>query len=468
MSTQRGDFAASGVIAVTGGTVVTPSGTRQADVLVSAGRVLSVTEPGAVGAAGAGGAAEVIEAAGCLVLPGGVDPHSHILGDVTSATRAAAMGGTTTVLTFTNPETGESATDCLVRRAEELSSTAMAVDVGLHAMLYEPDRVSLAELKALGEQGAAGVKLFLAYSELGIMWSPTGLFELMAMAADLGQVVQVHCEQGELIDSLVTAVLELGATGPRLFASTRPPESEAVSVALVLGTAALTGARCYLVHLSSSDAIEQVRLRRRCGGPEFYAEACLHHLLLDDSHYLEEDAERYLVAPPLRPPQHQLALWDAVADGTLDAVGSDHSQDRSRTIGELAPDGNGYTYGLAGIGARLPLLMSSGLERGIPVERLVELASTGPARAFGLYPRKGAIAPGSDGDLVVFEPGARTTLAADTFDDGTGDSVYTGMSLSGQVRDVLLRGRPIVRDGRYLEAETAGEHVRPSPLPRPG
>ena len=194
-----------------------------------------------------------------------------------------------------------------------------------------------------------------------------------------------------------------------------------------------------------------------------HAEVCLHHLLLDARSYQRDDAERYLVCPPLRPPGHQEALWQALADGTLDTVGSDHSQARSRTIGDLDPAGRGYSYGIAGVGARLPLLLSRGLARGLPIQRLAEVAATNPARAFGHYPRKGVLVPGADADVVIWDPAAAPTIDTQTFDDGTGDSLYVGERLSGQVRDVLLGGRPLVSQGRFVGEGAAGSYLRATP-----
>lgn len=447
-----------GTLAVTGGTVVTPAGTVRADVMIGDGKIVALAAAGTAPAW-----AERLDVAGCFVLPGGVDPHCHIMADVAAATRAAAAGGTTTLLSFTNPEPGEGAVECMLRRREELASGHLAVDVGLHAMLYLPDQVVAADLRALRAAGVSGIKVFLAYPELGIMWSARGLFELMAAAAPQRQVVQVHCEEGKLIEGLVAAAIAAGRTGVSLFAATRPPGAEAAAVALVLETAGITGATCYLTHLSCSGSLDQVRLARSHGSAALHAEVCLHHLLLDDRCYQRDDAERYLVCPPLRPPGHQEALWRALTDGTLDTVGSDHCQERSRTSGEFAPDGRGYSYGIAGVGARLPLLLSRGLGRGLPIERLAEVAATNPARAFGHYPRKGVIAPGSDADLLIWDPGAEVTITASTVDDGTGDSIYAGERLSGQVRDVLLGGRMLVRQGRLVESGACGAY-----LSRPG
>jgi dihydropyrimidinase len=390
-----------------------------------------------------------------------VDPHCHITADVAAATRAAALGGTTTVLSFTNPGPGEGAVACLLRRRTELTAARPAVDVGLHAMLYRPDHVVPADLRALRDAGVSGVKVFLAYPELGIMWSTRGLFDLMTEAARQRQIIQVHCEDGQLIEGLVAAAIAAGRTGAGVFAQTRPPQAEAASVALVLSTAAVTGTTCYLVHLSCSQAADQVRLAREGGSPAVYAEVCLHHLLLDDRCYRRADAERFLVAPPLRPAGHLEALWQALADGTLDTVGSDHCQERSRTIGGLAPDGRGYGYGLAGVGARLPLLLARGLARGLPIERLAAVGCANPARAFGHYPRKGVLAPGSDADVLIWDPAAETTIAPGTFDDGTGDSVYLGERLRGRVRDVLLGGRALVRQGRFVADGATGTFLAP-------
>jgi dihydropyrimidinase len=443
-----------GTLVVTGGTVVTPAGTGHADVVIGDGKIATLAEAGAAPVR-----AERLDATGCFVLPGGVDPHCHIMADVAAATRAAALGGTTTVLSFTNPGPGEEAVPCLLRCREELATANLAVDVGLHAMLYRPDQVEAADLRALRNAGVSGVKVFLAYPELGIMWSARGLLELMTAAARQGQVVQVHCEEGQLIEGLAAAAVAAGRTGVAVFAQTRPPGTEAASVALVLETAAITGAACYLVHLSCAEAVDQVRLARRGASPGLHAEVCLHHLLFDDRRYQRGDAERYLVCPPLRPPGHQEALWQGIADGTLDTVGSDHCQKRSRTIGEFAPDGRGYSYGIAGIGARLPLLLSRGLARGLRIERLAEVACANPARVFGHYPRKGAITPGSDADLLIWDPGAGMTITAGTFEDGTDDSVYADERLSGQVRDVLLRGRALVRHGRYVGEGATGAYL---------
>jgi dihydropyrimidinase len=458
----------AGRAAVTGGTVLTPDGPVQADVLISDGVITQIGRAGP-------GDVPVADATGCYVLPGGVDPHTHLMSDVPRATAAAALGGTTTVLSFTNPEPGQGDLDSLLTRRAELASGQASADVGLHAMIYAPDLVSDADLAAARAAGASAIKIFLAYPELGIMCSPSRLLELMTQARRLGMLVQVHCENGPLIETLERHAVQAagqraGRGAARLFADTRPPEVEEEAVASTLAVAALAQAPCYLVHLSSAGAIEQVALARRRSRAPVFAEVCLHHLLLNDRSYAGPEPGRYLVAPPLRAGAHTEALWAAIADGTVDTVGSDHCQTRSAVTGGLAAVAGDCHYGLAGVGARLPLLLSEGLARDIPVTRLTQLAAENPARIFGHYPRKGALAAGSDADIVVYDPAGQTRIDDDAFHDGTGPTVYAGRIQRGRIRAVLLRGAVVAaggrltgaRPGRYLPA---GE---PRPARRPG
>jgi dihydropyrimidinase len=457
------------VSAVTGGTLVTPDGLVRADLMIRDGKVAAIGSAPAPATGSAAPAAGTLDAAGCYVLPGGVDPHTHLMAAPGLAAAAAARGGTTTALSFTSPRAGEGDLDCLLRSREEVSGAGVLIDVGLHAAVYDPDGVTEADLAAVRRAGAAAIKLFLAYPELGIMCSTRRLYELMSMARRIGLVVAVHCENAPLIEALEDEAIAAGPPEPgaRIFADTRPPEVEDEAVARVLATASLAGATCYLVHLSTAGAVQQVRLARTAGHPAVLAEACAHHLLLDDACYARPDAERFLVAPPLRSRSHVEALWAGLADATIDAVGSDHCQARTLTGGRLAAAGHGHAYGLAGIGSRLPLLLSAALARGLPISRVAQLASEHPARAFGHYPRKGALLPGSDADVVIFDPAGRTVLPADGYGDGTGDSVYAGQAVRGRIRAVLLRGRMIVSDGEVVDPEPAGTYLSRAGTPVP-
>jgi dihydropyrimidinase len=459
-ASAAGDLA--NVAAIVGGTVVTPDGIREADVLISGERISGIGRADAH-------AGEQIDATGCYVLPGGVDPHTHLMAQVPLASAAAAAGGTTTALSFTNPDAGQADLDALHDRRAQLDGGGLSpqrpvIDIGLHAMLYDPDHATAADLAAARRAGASAVKVFLAYPELGIMCSPSRLLSLMTEARRHGLLVQVHCENGPMIETLLAGALQAGQRGARVFADTRPSDVEAEAVASALTAASLSGAPCYLVHLSSAAAIDQVRVFRKRLRSPVYAETCLHYLLLDDRDYATAQADRYLVCPPLRSRQDVEELWGAVADGTIDAIGSDHCQTRSAVPAEIT-GGTPAGYGLGGIGARLPLLLSEGLARGVPIERLVQLAAASPARIFGHYPRKGALAPGSDADIVVFDPAGDAVLGEDAFADGTGASVYAGVRQRGTIRTVLLRGHVIASGGKLTGAPPAGRYLPASPPP---
>jgi dihydropyrimidinase len=446
-------------VLVAGGLVVTPEGARTLDVLVEEGRIAGVSAPRAAEAE------RLIDATGCVVVPGGVDPHTHLLADVAAGTRSALHGGTTTTLSFTAPRPGERPAEALARARDELLPEAV-VDVGLHASIWEPERLGLEDLVELRAQGATGVKLFLAYGELGMMASDRRLYETLRDSATLGLPVLVHCENGGAVEALVEEYLAAGRREARYFADTRPAEVEEEAVHRTLALASLAGAPVYLVHLSTAGALGLVRARREAGEP-VTAESCTHHLALDARLYERADAARFLTAPPLRSAAHVEALWDAVRDGTLDTVGSDHAQARYQPEPRSPGDFTGIPYGLPGVEARLPLLLSLGRERGLPLERIVELASAGPSRAFGLYPRKGAITPGADADLVVWDPEAEWTIEPGTLHDGLEDTPYAGMRVRGRVRSVLLRGEPVLEDGgiagapqgRYVRAPATNEPV---------
>ena len=440
------------ISAVVGGTVVTPGGPLRSDLVIREGKIEAIG-PAPAGPDG------TIDATGCYVLPGGVDPHTHLMAAPHLATAAAARGGTTTALSFTSPRAGESDLACLQRSRAELANAGIAIDVGLHAAIYDPDHVTAADLAAARSAGAAAIKIFLAYPELGIMCSDRRLRELMAMASPAGLVVAVHCENAAVIQALEdAAALDRPGSGPRIFADTRPPEAEVEAVERVLAAASLTGATCYLVHLSTAEAVQRVRSARAAAPPAVHAEVCTHHLLLDDRRYGQTDAERYLVCPPLRSERHIEALWAGLADQTISTVGSDHCQTRTLS-GRLAASGHTYAYGLAGIGPRLPLLLSEAVTRGLTMAQVARLAAENPARAFGHYPRKGALLPGSDADAVIFDPAGETVLPADGLGDGTSDSVYAGRALHGRIRAVLLRGTLIVSETEFVGADPAGTYL---------
>ena len=408
---------------IAGGSVVTPDGVRTVDVVVEDGRVVALEPPSSGGE---------IDAGGCYVLPGGVDPHVHPFPDLEAAAAAAAGGGTTTMLAFTTPRPGERPAEAVLRMRARLGADP-EVTVSLHAAIWEPDLLDRSRLEELARIGARGVKLYLAYPELGMLPSDRTLYETLRDASRFGLLVMVHCESSGAIEALVDEAVAAGRKDVRAFADTRPPAVEEEGVARTLAYARLAGAPVYLVHLTTRRSLELVREARRLG-QTVWAEACTHHLLLDDGGYERTGGERFAVVPPLRARGEVEALWAGVADGTLDTVGSDHAQLPYSPRGE-SDDFRSLPYGFRGVGLRFPLVLAEGIRRGLPLERLANLLATGPARIFGVAPAKGAIAVGADADLVVWDPRRMWSVE--------GGPPFGGLSAVGAIRAVLVRGRPV-------------------------
>ncbi len=430
--------------------MVTPKGVRPADVVIDCARIVSAGPP-----AGRDGA--TIDAEGCYVLAGGIDPHTHLLTGISPATRSAAFGGTTTALCFTSPGPGESAADAVIRARAELKGRS-AIDVAFHAVIRDPDRVTTRDLERLTRLRVRAVKLFLAYPEQGLMASDGCLYGVLRESTRLGFTVRVHCENGGVVDALVNEKLAQGKRGPGDFVRSRPPAVEEEAIARTLAIARLAGAPVYITHMSTAGGIELVRAARD-QGQTVHAEVCLHHLLLDARLYDGKRAQQYMVVPPLRLNKDSEALWSAIADGTVDTVGSDHAQSRYQPEPANTGDFRSLPYGLPGIEVRFPLFLSEGLRRKIPITRLAELLATRPAQIFGLFPRKGAIMPGADADLVVWDPRPRSRVRASALHDDVGQTPYEGHPVRGAVRSVFSRGRMLASNGEMVGSASAGRSL---------
>lgn len=437
---------------IRGGTVVSDGASTAGDVLVSEGTIVAV---GRIDSP----AERVLDADGCLVLPGGVDAHTHIFGRVRDDGISALCGGTTTALAFIDAEPGETPA-AAARRLMEEQMPDSAIDVGMHGVIWEPDSYREGDLRELADLGVTSVKLWLAYRELGIMTDDAQAYRVIAEAALEGVVVQAHCENGGMIDALIDELRRQSRLQLRELPAARPIVTESEAVHRFLAIAELASADAYVVHLTCRRALEEIERARHRGQP-VPAEVCAHHLIFDDSVYGGSEAVRYVMAPPLRPEPEPEMLWRALAQGRIDVYASDHSHERlhpDKT--EVGDDLTRIPYGVPGIELRLALGFTFGVRRGrLSPERLVEVACEAPARAFGLFPRKGTVRPGADADLVVWDPALRWVSAPDTRHDGLDYSPYDGLPFEGGARMVIARGELVVQEREFLGRDAPGQFL---------
>jgi dihydropyrimidinase len=452
-------------IVLRGGRIVTASQDYVGDVLIEGERIAAVGSFPEVDA-------EVIDATGRLVLPGGVDPHTHLdaplkgtmtADDFESGTIAAAIGGTTSIIDFPVQQKGEDprvSHEAWASRAEEKA----VVDWGLHQVIVDLPDEYFPALDYLIANGSPSFKMFMAYPGARMVDDAT-IFKAMRRTADNGGFVLMHCENGPVIDLLEREALGAGRTGPEENAVTRPPVTEAEATSRAIALAELARVPVYVVHLSAAQALEAVAAARERGLP-VYAETCPHYLLLTEDVLMEPDfgGAKYVMCPPLRTRSHQERLWMGLRTNDLQVVSTDHTPFRFAGQKELGRDNFAkIPNGVPGIEWRTTLLYHFGVRKGrIDLNRFVDLISTTPAKLFGCYPRKGDIAPGSDADLMVFDPEKDVFLTAASQATRSDYNPYEGWEVRGAVETVLLRGTVIVRDGAFVGRRGVGTFLRRS------
>ncbi|HAH07650.1 MAG TPA: dihydropyrimidinase [Elusimicrobia bacterium] len=456
---------------VKGGTLVSEVGFARSDIAVRAGRVAALgkklDERGA----------RTLDASGCFVVPGGVDAHTHFdlpFGRTTTAddfktgSLAAACGGTTTILDFATQERGRPLKQALEEWRRKAEGRCH-VDYGFHLAVVDLPESRLRELDWAVRAGCPSFKFYMAYPGR-LMLDDGAIARAMLRLQDIGGLASVHAENGGLIDVLVRRALREGRRAPRWHPLTRPPAAEAEAVHRAIVLAEVTGCPLYVVHVSTAEGAGEIR-RARERGLRVYGETCPQYLFLSDREYRRPGFEgaKFVMSPPLRPEGHPRRLWDALRQNWLQVVATDHcsfnyrkGRGASKQLGRK--DFSRIPNGAPGVETRLPLLWDA-VERGdLSPARFVELVSADPARLFGLYPRKGCLAPGSDADLAVLDPRKARLLSAKTHHANVDYSPYEGRRVRAWVRDVLLRGRPLVRSGEPVGGSPGGAFLERKPL----
>ncbi len=449
------------------GIVVTATDTYPADVAIENGQIV------ALGAnLPAQNASAVIEASGKFVLPGGIDVHTHLdmpFGGTTSAddfetgTRAAAFGGTTTLIDFAIQYKGQPLRQAFDTWMSKAANRAVC-DYAFHCIVTDVSGGQLAEMNDLVREGVTSFKLFMAYPGV-FMLDDGSIFKALQTTSKNGGLVCMHAENGSAIDVIVQQALAQGNKAPKYHALTRPTTAEAEATARAIALAEMADAPLYIVHLSCNDALEEVREARDRGLP-VYAETCPQYLYLSIDKFDAPGFEgaKYVFTPPLREKWHQEKLWNGLARDHLQVVSTDHCPFCFKEQKELGRDDfTKIPNGGPGVEHRMSLIFSGGVAGGrFSVNRFVKLISTTPAKLFGLYPRKGTIAVGSDADLVIFDPERKHVISAKTHHMRVDYSMFEGIEVTGMPDVVLSRGRVVVEHDKFLGRPGQGEFLRRS------
>ncbi len=458
-------------LVIKGGAVVTAGSSAECDLGIIDGKISQI-------GAGLRGR-RYLDATGALVLPGGIDMHVHLSSpedaeadpdepawadDFASGSAAAIAGGITTIGNMTFPAEGDSLQQSLARDLTSAQAAAR-VDYVLHAVMYGQMAGALAEIPLLAQAGHMSLKLFMTPDDFDA--HADELIEAVAVAGRHGMLTLIHCEDGALIRFANNQLLAAGRGGLEDWAASRPVAAERAAVERAVAMCELTGAPVYIVHLSSQAALQAARAARARGLP-VYVETRPLYLYLTSAALAEPQGGRYIGAPPLRESSDVDALWAGLADGSIDTLGSDHAPWTLPHKVDESLDVTTARQGVADLETMLPMLYSAGVRTGrISLARFIELTSTNPARLFGLYPRKGTIAIGSDADLVILDPQLRRTIDGGSMRSRAGYSTYDGFEVQGWPRFTVSRGEVVLEDDQVLAEPGRGTWLPRGPVTAP-
>ncbi|RFU69566.1 dihydropyrimidinase [Bacillus sp. V59.32b] len=447
------------------GTIVTAADTYAADILIENEKITAIGKN--LNADGA----EMIDAAGAYVFPGGIDPHTHLempfggtvtKDDFETGTIAAAFGGTTTVIDFCLTDKGKPLKNA-IQTWHNKSKDKAVIDYGFHLMISEMNEQVLQEIPSvIEEEGISSFKVFMAYKHVFQADDET-LFRTLITSKEHGALVMVHAENGDVIDYLTKKALEEGNTEPIYHALTRPPEIEGEATGRAAQLAGLANSQLYVVHVSCQDAVERI-IEARNKGFDIWGETCPQYLVLDQS-YLEKpnfEGAKYVWSPPLREKRHQEVLWNALKNGQLQTIGSDQCSFDFKGQKDLGKDDfTKIPNGGPIIEDRMSILFSEGVKKGrISLNQFVDITSTRSAKLFGLFPQKGTIAIGSDADIVIFDPAIERTISAETHHMAVDYNAFEGMKVTGEPVSVLSKGKFVIREKQFVGEPGSGQFLK--------
>lgn len=448
------------------GTIVTAADTYNADILIENGVISQIGQNISID-----DRSEFIDAEGCYVFPGGIDPHTHLempfggtvtKDDFETGTIAAAYGGTTTVIDFCLTNKGEPLKDAIDTWHGKSKGKAV-IDYGFHLMIGEVNEDVLEELPSVIEnEGITSFKVFMAYKNV-LQADDETLFQTLVAAKDLGALVMVHAENGDVIDYLVKKALKEGNTEPIYHALTRPPEIEGEATGRAATFTGLANSQLYVVHVTCEEAARKIAEARE-NGIDIWGETCQQYLVLDQTYLERENFEgaKYVWSPPLREKSHQDVLWKALRTGQLHTIGSDQCSFDFKGQKDLGKDDfSKIPNGGPHIEDRVSILFSEGVKKGkITLNQFVDITSTRAAKLFGLYPKKGTIAVGADADIVIFDPNSERVISAETHHMAVDYSAYEGMKVIGEPVSVLSRGEFVIRNKKFVGKLGAGQYLK--------
>ncbi len=446
------------------GRIITAVDDYKADILIEDGIISTI------GARLDMEADTTIDAKHKFVIPGGIDPHTHMelpfggtqaSDDFFTGTRAAAFGGTTTIIDFAVQYKGQTLTEALDNwHAKAEGKTA--IDYGFHLITTDLEDDRVPEMHRIMDEGVTSFKMFMAYPGVFLVDDAT-IFRAMSAAGERGGLICMHAENGIVINEIIKRALAEGRTAPKYHSLTRPTIAEAEGVHRAIAIAEMAEAPVYIVHLSCTDALNQVR-QARDRGINAFAETCPQYLFLSYDNYLEPgfDGAKYVMTPPLRDKSNQAELWKGLRMDDLQVISTDHCPFCMKEQKELGRDDfSKIPNGAPGVEHRVPLIYNGGVvENRISLNRFVELTSTAAAKMFGLFPKKGTIAVGSDADIVIFDPETQQTISAATHHMNVDYSAYEGKTIQGVVETVLSRGKVIIENGEYKGKQGDGQYLK--------